>query len=132
MSLFDWDEENSTHIASHGVSCAEAQQVINNEPFDVELQAVKDEERFVQLGETNAGRILVVVTTWRGSLIRVITGIRCTQGDEGFLPHREGKFVWNRPSRSLSLRRKARRPVGGLKIRVNWHIYSTEQQLQAN
>ncbi len=61
MLLFDWDDENSTHIATHGVSCAEAEQVINNEPFDVELQTVNDEERFVQLGETNAGRIMVVV-----------------------------------------------------------------------
>ena len=57
--------ENSTHIATHGVSCAEAEQVINNEPFDVELQTVKDEKRFVQLGETNVGRIMVVVSTWR-------------------------------------------------------------------
>jgi uncharacterized protein len=73
MLLFDWDDENSTHIATHGVSCAEAEQVINNEPFDVELQTVRDEERFVQLGETNAGRIMVVVSTWRESLIRVIT-----------------------------------------------------------
>ena len=73
MLLFDWDDENSTHIATHGVSCAEAEQVISSEPFDVELQTVKDEERFVQLGETNAGRIMVVVSTWRESLIRVIT-----------------------------------------------------------
>jgi uncharacterized DUF497 family protein len=73
VSLFDWDDENTNHIASHGVSCVEAQQIISNGPFDVELQTMKDEERFVQLRETNAGRILVVVTTWRGSLIRVIT-----------------------------------------------------------
>ena len=73
MLLFDWGDENSTHIATHGVSCAEAEQVISNEPFDVELQTVKDEERFVQLGETNAGRIVVVVSTWRTTLVRVIT-----------------------------------------------------------
>ena len=52
MLLFDWDDENGTHIAAHGVSRAEVQQVIKNEPFDLELQAVKGEERFVQLGET--------------------------------------------------------------------------------
>jgi uncharacterized DUF497 family protein len=73
MVLFDWDDENRTHIAAHNVSCAEAEQVINNEPFDLELQAVNGEERFVQLGETNAGRILVVVSTWRRTLVRVIT-----------------------------------------------------------
>ena len=73
MVLFDWDEENRAHIAAHNVSCAEAEQVINNEPFDLELQAVNGEERFVQLGETNAARILVVVSTWRTTLVRVIT-----------------------------------------------------------
>ena len=73
MVLFDWDDENRTHIAAHSVSCAEAEQVINNEPFDLEFETVNDEERFAQLGETNAGRILVVVSTWRETLIRVIT-----------------------------------------------------------
>ena len=34
---------------------------------------VDGEERFVQLGETDAGRVLVVVSTWRRTLIRVVT-----------------------------------------------------------
>jgi len=79
MLLFDWDDENSSHIAAHAVSCAEAEQVIKNEPFDLELQAVKGEERFAQLGETNAGRILVVVSTSRETLIRVITAFDATK-----------------------------------------------------
>ncbi len=73
MVQFDWDDGNRAHIAAHSVSCEEAEQVINNEPFDLEFQPVDGEERFVQLGETNAGRILVVVSTWRETLIRVIT-----------------------------------------------------------
>src|SRR6202042_2133931 len=73
MVLFDWDDDNRARIATHKVSCAEAEQVITNEPFDLQFQVTNGEERFVQLGETNAGRILVVVTTWRKSLIRVIT-----------------------------------------------------------
>ncbi len=51
----------------------EAEQVITNEPFDLEFQVMNGEERFVQLGETDAGRILVAVSTWRKTLIRVIT-----------------------------------------------------------
>ncbi len=73
MLLFDWDDENRTHIAAHSVSCTEAEQVINNEPFDLEVQTIKGEERFLQLGETNVGRILFVVSTWRNNLVRVIT-----------------------------------------------------------
>jgi uncharacterized DUF497 family protein len=73
MVQFDWDDENRAHIAAHNVSCAETEQVINNEPIDLEVQAVNGEERFLQLGETNAGRILVVVSTYRKALVRVIT-----------------------------------------------------------
>ena len=32
-----------------------------------------DEERFAEAGATAKGRILVVVTTWRGLKIRVVT-----------------------------------------------------------
>ncbi len=73
MVLFDWDHENRTHVAAHRVSCAEAEQVIINEPFDLEFRTEGGEERQVQLGEANSGRILVVVSTWRGLSIRVIT-----------------------------------------------------------
>jgi uncharacterized DUF497 family protein len=73
MSELDWDEDNSNHIREHGVSSIEAQQVVINEPFDLEFQTKAGEDRFVQLGETNGGRILIVVSTWRGTKIRVIT-----------------------------------------------------------
>jgi uncharacterized protein len=72
MLQFGLDDENRAHVAAHGISSDEAEQVINNEPFDLELQTANGEERFVQLGETNAGRILVVVSTWRDRFIRVI------------------------------------------------------------
>jgi uncharacterized protein len=71
--MFDWDRANLRHIAEHGVTSAEAEEVINNNPFDIEYQYREEEERTVQLGETAKGRILVVVTTWRSGLIRVIT-----------------------------------------------------------
>jgi uncharacterized protein len=71
--VFDWDDENRAHIAVHKVSCVEAEQVIDNEPFDIELQTENGEERFLQLGETDPGRILFVVSTWRNDMIRIIT-----------------------------------------------------------
>jgi uncharacterized DUF497 family protein len=60
MVLFDWDDKNRSHIATHSVSCAEAEQVINNEPFDLDFQTANDEERFVQLGK----RMLAVFWSW--------------------------------------------------------------------
>ena len=56
-----------------GVTPSEAEEVIANDPLDLELQLTNGEERMLQLGETRALRILVVVTTWRGSRIRVVT-----------------------------------------------------------
>ena len=71
--VFEWDDANTAHIAAHRISRAEAEQVIRNEPFDLEFQVDDGEERFVQLGETDSGRILVVVSTWRKAKIRVVT-----------------------------------------------------------
>jgi len=90
--LFDWDDENRTHIAAHSVSCSEAEQVITNEPFDLEFQVMNHEERFVQLGETNAGRILVVVSTWRKNLIRVITAFDANKAMKRVYIAQKGKL----------------------------------------
>jgi hypothetical protein len=71
--MFDWDEANINHIAKHGVAPAEAEQVILNEPIDIEFQRRGEELRVAQLGETDQNRILLVVSTWRNGLIRVVT-----------------------------------------------------------
>jgi uncharacterized protein len=63
----------SSHIAEHDVSPEEAEQVVLNDPVDLEVQIRNGEERTVQIGETNSGRVLVVVTTWRDGSVRVIT-----------------------------------------------------------
>jgi uncharacterized DUF497 family protein len=70
---FYWDEANISHIARHGVLPEEAEQVILNEPFDIGYDPDSGEDRIEQIGETNAGRILVAVTTERGKQIRVVT-----------------------------------------------------------
>ena len=71
--LFDWDQSNRKHVARHQVTPGEAEEVILNDPVDLEMQTEEGEERLVQLGETGEGRILIVVTTWRAEKIRVIT-----------------------------------------------------------
>ena len=70
---FDWDRGNIDHIALHGVTPAEAEQVVLNDPIDLQFQLRNGEERIAQVGETAAGRILVVITTVRDDLIRVVT-----------------------------------------------------------
>ena len=73
MAGFDWDQENISHIAKHGIAPDEAEQVVLNDPIDLTIQMGDGEERIPQVGETNAGRILVVISTWRDELIRVVT-----------------------------------------------------------
>ena len=73
MAEFDWDQANIQHIAKHGITPEEVEQVVLNEPIDLTMQLRDGEERTPQVGETDAGRILVVITTWRDGLIRVVT-----------------------------------------------------------
>ena len=71
--VFDWDEGNRKHIAKHRVTPAEAEQVVLSDPIDLTLHVSDGEERIVQVGATNKGRVLIVVSTWREEMIRVIT-----------------------------------------------------------
>ena len=72
---FDWEEENLQHIALHNVTAAEAEFVLQNPPtLDLGYQDWHDqEERFAEVGATANGRILTIITTWRGIKTRVIT-----------------------------------------------------------
>jgi uncharacterized DUF497 family protein len=44
-----------------------------NDPIDLEFQQRGEESRIAQIGETDQGRILVVVSTLRSGLTRVVT-----------------------------------------------------------
>jgi uncharacterized DUF497 family protein len=57
----------------HGVTPEEAEQVIQNDPLDLERQIQNYEERFVHLGETDSGRVLFVSVTVREEMLRVVT-----------------------------------------------------------
>ena len=67
---FDWDEAN---IAHHDVVPHEAEEAIRNNPLNLGSRMQGGKIRITQLGRTNARRILLVVTTDRGHLLRVVT-----------------------------------------------------------
>lgn len=73
MPVFDWDSANIDHITFHGISPEEVEQVIENNPIDVLRYLRNGEERLNQVGETDVGRVLVVVTTERDEMVRVVT-----------------------------------------------------------
>ncbi len=73
---FEWDEANLGHIGRHDVTQDEAEQALNGEPLDIDLQIEESsdgEERLLQVGATTTGRILQLVTTWRGEKLRVVS-----------------------------------------------------------
>jgi uncharacterized DUF497 family protein len=94
--MFIWDAENLSHIARHKITQEEAEQVIQNDPLDLERQIVNGEERFLHLGETLAKRILFVVVTERDDLLRVVTAFPADREARRFyllkkeVPHAEG------------------------------------------
>ena len=87
--MFDWDDENRAHIARHGVTPEEAEQVLANAPLDGGVQDHDGEDRFVEVGMTDAMRLLVVITTPRGALTRVVTAFPAPPGARRF--YRAGK-----------------------------------------
>ena len=73
MFAFDWNPSNLEHIARHGVTPAEAEEVVYSNPLALGCDFVDGEFRFEEIGRTRAGRILKVVTTEREGKIRVVT-----------------------------------------------------------
>jgi len=73
-SEFDWDEHNETHLAKHGISRLDAEDVLSGNHILLEYQTEDDEERWVAVGATRAGRILNVVFAVRHRAVRPITG----------------------------------------------------------
>jgi uncharacterized DUF497 family protein len=70
---FDWDEANTAHIAEHDVLPSETEEVVANNPLDLDYAVRNGESRLRQAGETSTGRILAVITVHRNGLTRVVT-----------------------------------------------------------
>ena len=72
---FEWDEGNRDKNLKHGVENRECEQMFFNEPLVIldDPKHSMAEERLAALGRTDAGRLLVVIYTIRGSKIRVIS-----------------------------------------------------------
>jgi uncharacterized protein len=70
---FDWDDDNIGHLALRGIKLQDAEQVIRNRPCDLETSLRNGEERVAQVGETDEGRVLIVISTLREGRVRVVT-----------------------------------------------------------
>jgi len=79
---FQWDPHKAdSNAAKHGVRFADAVAIFEDVsgitiPYDF-----PGEERFVTIGQDFLGRILVVVYTWRGNTIRIISARKATHSE---------------------------------------------------
>jgi len=71
---YEWDPHKAKpNLRKHGIDFADATTVFSDEYALTIPDDDPDEERFITIGMDALGRILVVVYTWRGERIRVIS-----------------------------------------------------------
>lgn len=71
---FDWDKQNEGHLARHGISRSDTEDVLLGNHILLEYQAEEGEERWIAVGATRVGRVLNIVFAIRGEAVRPITG----------------------------------------------------------
>lgn len=81
---FEWDEEKAkANLKKHRVSFDEATTVFID-PFSITIpdhDHSVDEQRYIDLGSSDKGRVLVVVYTERGPNIRIISCRKATSSE---------------------------------------------------
>lgn len=76
---FEWDVKKAySNLKKHGIDFADAVSVLEDERGLTIPDIHPIEERFVTIGMDFFGRILVVLYTWRGNRIRIISARKAT------------------------------------------------------
>jgi len=85
--IFEWDTANQAHIARHQITPQEAEEIVCGSSLPLGTEKRDGEDRHVELGETSRGRLLIVVWTWRGAQVRIVTA---------FPANRKWRAFWRR------------------------------------
>lgn len=82
-SLFDWDDENEQHLLRHGIRREEAEAALRD-PWlhPAPSYRAHAERRWGILGATESGRVLFLIFTRRGRLLRVVTARDATEREK--------------------------------------------------
>lgn len=76
----EWDSRKAAaNLEKHAIDFADAATVFLDELAVTIPDDRADEERFITLGTDALGRVLVLVYTWRGENIRLISARRATR-----------------------------------------------------
>ncbi|HEY4759168.1 MAG TPA: BrnT family toxin [Thermoguttaceae bacterium] len=80
--IFEWDDKKAErNLAKHGVSFDEAYTVFGD-PLAITIDDPlhsKEEDRFITLGHSRQGRLMVVIFVERGDNIRIISARPATR-----------------------------------------------------
>ena len=76
---FEWDPDKAhRNLEKHGISFADAVEVLSD-PYALTIEdRTSEEQRHITLGMDAIGRIPVIVYTWRGETIRIISARKAT------------------------------------------------------
>ncbi|MFM7408324.1 MAG: BrnT family toxin [Cuspidothrix sp.] len=76
---YQWDRDKAVaNFRKHGIDFADAVSVFSDDLATTITDERFEEERFITIGMDAFGRILVVVYTWRGDEIRLISARKAT------------------------------------------------------
>jgi len=78
--VFEWDPDKAAeNLRKHGVDFADAATALSDELALTIVDDHADEERMVSVAMDALGRVLVVVYTWRGDSVRLISARKATR-----------------------------------------------------
>lgn len=91
---FDWDDANVGHMLDgHDVTPSEAVEAFYAPMALVAFQDRKGEFRRVAVGQTDAGRVLVIVYVLRHQKVRILTAFPASRRLRTFYKERRGNHV---------------------------------------
>jgi uncharacterized protein len=77
---YQWDKDKAaTNLSKHGIDFADAVSVFSDDLAITTQDERFDEERFITIGMDVFGQVLVLVYTFRGNQIRVISARKATR-----------------------------------------------------
>jgi hypothetical protein len=80
--VVEWDRDKAeANRSKHGVDFADAATVLSDDFALTRRDEDAAEERFITMGMDALGRVLVVIFTWRGEEIRLISARRATASE---------------------------------------------------
>jgi uncharacterized DUF497 family protein len=79
---YEWDAKKAAaNLRKHAVDFADAITVLEDEAALTTTDENPEEKRFATVGMDSLARVLVVVYTWRGSAIRLISARKATPSE---------------------------------------------------